>query len=159
MTARPVLVSVAALIAVTLHLAAQQPAPSPRATSSERGEAQPAARAATENTSGDLTRGRYLVEHVAMCIECHSTRDAGGRIIAGREYMGGNIPFAPPWPNDWASVAPRNAGLVGYSDEQAMRLLTAGAIGREGVRLRPPMPRFQMTPEDAAAVIAYLRSR
>jgi len=158
MSARPVLVSLAALLGGAL-LSAQQPAPMPRAPSTERGEAQSGAQGTTESRSGDLVRGRYLVEHVAMCVECHSTRDAAGRIIPGREYMGGNIPFAPPWPNDWASVAPRNAGLVGYTDEQAMRLLTAGAIGREGVRLRPPMPRFQMTPGDAAAVIAYMRSR
>ena len=158
MSARHVLVSLAALLGGAL-LSAQQPASVPRTPPTERGEAQPGAPAIAETRSGDLVRGRYLVEHVAMCVECHSTRDAAGRIIPGREYMGGNIPFSPPWPNDWASVAPRNAGLLGYTDEQAMRLLTAGAIGREGVRLRPPMPRFQMTPEDAAAVIAYLRSR
>ncbi len=146
MSTRHALVSLATLLCLTLTLSAQPAAPGARPPSTERG-------------AGDLVRGRYLVEHVAMCIECHSTRDDAGHIIPGREYMGGNIPFRPPWPNDWASVAPRNAGLLGYDDEQAMRLLTAGAIGREGVRLRPPMPRFQMTPEDAAAVIAYMRTR
>ena len=59
--------------------------------------------------------------------------------------------------NDWANV-PRNKGLPGYSDEQALRLLTEGAIGRDGKQLRPPMPRFRMTPQDAADVIAFLRS-
>jgi mono/diheme cytochrome c family protein len=156
MSSRRTLAIPALLICLAYPLSAQQPPPATAA--GPAGETR-TPRASTGTASGDLIRGRYLVEHVAMCIECHSTRDDAGRIIPGREYMGGNIPFRPPWPNDWASVAPRNAGLLGYDDEQAMRLLTAGAIGREGVRLRAPMPRFQMTPEDAAAVIAYMRTR
>lgn len=108
--------------------------------------------------AGNVGRGRYLAERVAMCVECHSTRDANGNIIPGREYLGGNIPFAPPWSNDWAAQAPRNRGLPGYDDKTALRLLTQGAIGRDGQPLRRPMPRFFMTPQDAADVIAFLRS-
>lgn len=159
MSSRRTLVFFAVLPWLALTLSAQQPLPAPpTSAASPSGEAR-TPRAVTATASSTLVRGRYLVEHVAMCIECHSTRDDAGHIIPGREYMGGNIPFRPPWSNEWASVAPRNAGLLGYTDEQAMRLLTAGAIGREGIRLRPPMPRFQMTPEDAAAVIAYMRTR
>lgn len=113
---------------------------------------------ATTLPKGNVEHGRYLAEHVAMCIECHSGRDANGNILQAEMYDGGAIPFAPPWPNDWANRAPRNKGLPGYSDEQALRLLTQGAIGRDGRQLRPPMPRFRMTPQDAADVIAYLRS-
>jgi len=32
------------------------------------------------------------------------------------------------------------------------------AIGRGGQQLKPPMPRFHMRKQDAADVIAYLRS-
>jgi mono/diheme cytochrome c family protein len=108
--------------------------------------------------SGNAEHGRYLAEHVAMCVECHSGRDDRGNIIESEKYLGGAIPFSPPWPNDWATRAPRNKGLPGYTDSQALRLLTEGAIGRDGVQLRPPMPRFRMTPQDAADVIAFLRS-
>jgi len=107
---------------------------------------------------GNVAHGRYLAEHVAMCIECHSGRDAQGNILETELFFGGPIPFAPPWPNDWATRAPRNRGLPGYTDAQAMRLLTEGAIGRDGKPLRPPMPRFRMTPQDASDVIAFLRS-
>ena len=68
------------------------------------------------------------------------------------------VTVRPPWPNDWALRAPRNAGLPGYDDAQAMRLLTEGAIGRDGRQLRPPMPRFHMSQQDAADVIAFMRS-
>ena len=113
---------------------------------------------ATTLPPGNIEHGRYLAEHVAMCIECHSRRDASGNILPSDVFEGGPIPFAPPWPNDWANRAPRNKGLPGYSDEQALRLLTEGAIGRDGKQLRPPMPRFRMTRQDAADVIAFLRS-
>ena len=107
---------------------------------------------------GNAEHGRYIVEHVAMCIECHSGRDGRGEILDSDRFLGAPIPFAPPWPNDWAMRAPRNRGLPGYTDELAMRLLTEGAIGRNGERLRPPMPRFRMNAQDAADVIAYMRS-
>jgi hypothetical protein len=118
----------------------------------------PATRASQQMPRGDLEHGRYLVENVAMCVQCHSTRDKAGEIIPETRFHGGPIPVRPPWPNDWAVRAPRNAGLLDYTDEQAIRLLTQGAIDRRGEQLRPPMPRFHMTPQDAADVIAYMRS-
>jgi hypothetical protein len=113
--------------------------------------------AVTTLPRGNAEHGRYLVEHVAMCIECHSGRDARGTILESERFLGAPIPFAPPWPNDWAMRAPRNRGLPGYTDELALRLLTEGAIGRNGEQLRPPMPRFRMSVQDAADVIAYMR--
>jgi mono/diheme cytochrome c family protein len=107
---------------------------------------------------GDIEHGRYIVERIAMCAQCHSSRDEDGNIIPEMRFKGGPIPFKPPWPNDWAVRAPRNGGLIGYTDAQAIRLLTQGAIDRNGDQLRPPMPRFRMTIQDAADVVAYMRT-
>src|SRR4051812_5628524 len=112
----------------------------------------------TDGMSGNVEHGRYIVHEVAMCVECHSPRDDRGNIIESREFEGGPLPVRPPWPNDWAVVVPRNKGLAGYDDAQAIRLLTEGAIGRDGRQLKPPMPRFHMTRQDASDVIAYMRS-
>jgi hypothetical protein len=71
--------------------------------------------------------------------------------------MGGPMPLRPSWP-DWPSQIPRISGLAGYTDDEAMRVLTQGAIKRDGSQLRLPMPRYRMTPRDAADVIAYLRT-
>ena len=73
--------------------------------------------------------------------------------------MGGNIPFRPPWLNDGHRWLCGTLGLVGYTDDQAMQDAHGRGDWPGGMRLRPPMPRFQMTPEDAAAVIAYMRTR
>jgi mono/diheme cytochrome c family protein len=116
-------------------------------------------RTPTDHTTGNIEHGRYIVENIAMCGECHSPRNEKGEIIADQRFMGAPIPVQPPpWPNDWALRAPRNRTLPGYTDELAIRLLTQGAIDRNGKQLRPPMPRFRMTRQDAADVVAYLKS-
>lgn len=107
---------------------------------------------------GSVERGRYLAERVAMCVECHSERDDAGVIIPSRKYLGGQIPTGPAWARDWANRVPRIAGLPGYDDAAALRLLRQGAIARDGRQLLPPMPRFRMTLEDAVDVIAFMRS-
>ncbi|HXY40774.1 MAG TPA: cytochrome c [Vicinamibacteria bacterium] len=107
---------------------------------------------------GNLAHGQYLVERVLFCVECHSPRDGEGNIIAAEAFMGGPVPFRPPWPNDWALRAPRNRGLPGYTPELGIRLLTMGAVDRDGNQLRPPMPRFRLSPQDAADVVAYMMS-
>jgi hypothetical protein len=133
-------IGVCALLLVAVRTSAQQPS-------------------TTAGTpSGNVERGRYIVERVAMCYECHSTRDLEGNIVAGTRFKGGPMPMRPPWRSDWPLQIPRIAGLPGYTDEDAIRLLTRGAIKRDGTQLRYPMPRFRMTPQDAADVIAYLRT-
>ncbi len=138
-----------ALLLIGATLFGQQPASVP---------AGPPARSVIAVPRGDIEHGRYLVERVVMCFECHSTRDPQGNIIPATRFFGGPMPMRPPWPADWPAVIPRIAGLPGYTDELAIRLLTQGAIKRDGTQLRRPMPPFRMTPQDAADVVAYIRS-
>jgi mono/diheme cytochrome c family protein len=123
----------------------------------------PAASAAstTGALGGNAEHGKYLVEGIAQCVQCHSPRDEAGDIIVSQEFHGAPVPVRPPWADNsnWALIAPRNAGLPGYDDQQALRLLMEGAIDRNGKQLRSPMPRFHMSRQDAADVIAYMRSR
>ncbi len=109
--------------------------------------------------SGDVARGRYLVERVAMCGECHSARNDAGDIVPDTRLQGGAMPASVPWPADWPLQVPRIAGLPGYSDLEALRVLTEGAIKRNGTRARAPMPRFRMSVADASDVIAFLRTQ
>jgi mono/diheme cytochrome c family protein len=103
-------------------------------------------------------RGRYLVEEVAKCTECHTPRDADNQLDRSRWLQGASIWIQPVRrvPN-WAEFAPSLAGLPGLSDEQMERVLEKGqaANGRE---IQPPMHLYHLNHNDALAVIAYLRS-
>lgn len=116
--------------------------------------------AATPLTNADeqLERGKYLVESVGMCADCHSPRDQKGQYIKEKWLSGSTLAFKPTVPMPvWAPTAPSLRSLPNYTDEQAVKLLTTG-VSRTGNPLRPPMPEFRFNEEDAKAVIAYLRS-
>jgi len=108
--------------------------------------------------AAQIERGRYLVEGVGMCIDCHSPRLATGEYDRSRWLMGSPLPFAPSVPMPaWAPAAPSIAGLENYTDEEAVKLMVTGVTPLESP-LRPPMPQYRMNADDAEAVVAYLRS-
>jgi len=114
-------------------------------------------RKAVPQKSSQIERGKYLVENVGMCQDCHSPRNERGEYIKERWLHGAPVLFKPSADIPWAPLAPPLAGLVGYTDEQAMKFLTTG-VNSTGGHPRPPMPEYRLNRDDAAAVIAYLRS-
>jgi mono/diheme cytochrome c family protein len=105
-----------------------------------------------------VERGRYLVEDVAMCEECHTPRDAGGNLDESRRLQGAQIWIMPVHANpNWANNAPPLAGFGGYTDEQGQDVLEKG-VGPNGETIRQPMHIYHMNHADAQAIIAYLRS-
>ena len=109
---------------------------------------------AAEQPAGDVARGQYIVESVAMCERCHSPGGATGQQDPRRKLEG--APILQPV-QGWAIYAPRLAGRPPGTDEEFVRLLTTG-ISRTGASPRLPMPPFRMTKPDAEAVLAYLKS-
>lgn len=109
-------------------------------------------------TQADVDHGRYLVEQVAQCSECHTPRDADGNLDGSRWLEGARIWIKPVHTMyNWAEWAPRLAGLPSYTDDQVEDVLEKG-IGPNGAPIRPPMHIYHMNHADAAAIIAYLRS-
>ena len=106
----------------------------------------------------DIARGKYLVEEVAKCSECHTPRDAQNQLDPDRWLQGAPnwITSVKPAPN-WADRAPTLAGFPGYSDRDGFDILEKG-IGANGEAIRPPMHIYHLKHEDAVAIIAYLRS-
>jgi len=105
-----------------------------------------------------IARGKYLVDGVARCGECHSPMNDKGEPILGKEYRGATLIFKPIAPMPvWADKAPNIAGLRGWEDEDAVKFLMTG-IAYNDLPARPPMPQYRMSKEDAQAVVAYLRS-
>jgi mono/diheme cytochrome c family protein len=116
------------------------------------------ASAASAPKDTDIQRGKYLVEEVAKCGECHTPRDDQGQLDRDRWLQGAPIWITPVHANPhWAERAPALAGFPGYSDEDGVNILEKG-IGANGETIRPPMHIYHMKHEDAVAIIAYLRS-
>lgn len=114
--------------------------------------------AQSDNANVQIERGKYIVHHASLCVQCHSPRDAQGNLIQSKLLTGGAVPLSSPWPNDnWASVAPSLVNMSGYTEEQAIRLLTKG-VTRRGVPPQRPMPPFAFSEEDAKAIFAYLNT-
>ena len=127
-------------------------------SSREKPPAAPQKSAAQAPAQSAVDRGRYLVEDVAMCEECHTPRDAGGNLDESRRLQGAQIWIMPVHANpNWAMNAPALAGFGGYSDEQGEAVLEKG-LGPNGVPIRQPMHIYHMNHADAQAIIAYLRS-
>jgi mono/diheme cytochrome c family protein len=112
----------------------------------------------TTPAAASVARGKYLVEDVAKCSDCHTPRDERGNPDRTRWLLGSPVIYQPAMPiQGWAEVVPRIAGLPPGTDDQFITLMMTG-ISRTGAPPRPPMPRFSMTRSDAEAVLAYLKS-
>jgi len=121
--------------------------------------AQTAKKIAQPGTDSSLVaRGQYIVEGVAVCGNCHTPRTPNGELDRSRWLAGAPVPYQPSQPTaDWPTIVPRIAGLPPASDVGMITLLTTG-IWITGRPLKDPMPKFHMTPADAEAVLAYLKS-
>ena len=115
---------------------------------------------AAPSSDPGIERGRYLVEKVAMCGQCHTPRDAKGELRMAEWLHGAPVPLLTPdgYAKKWAYKAPRIAGLPQYKDDaELITFLTTGK-NRDGKEAMPPMPPYRMSEADAQAIADYLRS-
>jgi hypothetical protein len=117
-----------------------------------------------EITAKRLERGKYLVNHVVLCIDCHSKRNwakFGGPIDSASLGGGGEVfdksvgfPGAVNVPN----ITPFNVGT--WTDGELMRTITCG-VRKDGSAIFPlmPWPYFsKLDREDVYSIIAYVRT-
>jgi len=105
-----------------------------------------------------IERGRYLVEEVAKCGECHSPRNSNGELDHSRWLQGAPIWIVPVHhDSNWAERAPGIAGFPSYTEAQGEIILEQG-VGPNGIPLRQPMHTYHLKHEDSVAIIAYLKT-
>jgi Cytochrome c len=105
-----------------------------------------------------LARGKYLVEQVGLCGDCHTPRNEKGEPIQEQWLQGATLDFKPIVPMPvWADKAPAIAGLPGWEKEAAIKFLMTG-VAYNGLPGRPPMPQYRFDQADAEAIVAYLKS-
>lgn len=117
-----------------------------------------------EKTTQRIERGRYLANHVTVCMDCHSTRDwsaFGGPIVPGSEGGGGeHFDKKAGFPGDIYSTNLTPYKLSSWTDGEIYRAITSG-VGKDGHALFPIMgyQRFgKMSEDDVLSIIAYLRT-
>ncbi len=118
-----------------------------------------------ELTPQKIARGKYLVNHISLCVDCHSKRDwtkfAGPTLNSDSLGGGGEVfdskigfPGAVYSPN----ITPFN--LKGWTDGEIFRAITSG-VRKDGSAIFPLMPwpyYSKMDKEDIYAMIAYIRT-
>jgi len=110
---------------------------------------------------GDIARGRYLLNGIVACGNCHATRDAQGGIVPGQELAGGLTIELP----EFRAVAPnitqdRETGIGAWTDAQIVAAIREGKRP-DGSLIGPPMPiEFYrgMSDSDVRAIVAALRA-
>ncbi|HET7361910.1 MAG TPA: c-type cytochrome [Salinimicrobium sp.] len=111
-----------------------------------------------------IVHGEYLANHVAVCMDCHSTRDwsrFSGPLVPntlgkGGEYFGQEVGF----PGKFYSKNLTPTHLGSWTDAEIFGAITTG-VNKEGEALFPVMPYLsygKMDKEDIYDIIAYLRS-
>lgn len=117
-----------------------------------------------ELTDANIERGKYLANHVMLCMDCHATRDwtlYAGPPKPGTEGAGGEIfDQSMNFPGRFVSRNLTPAKLGDWTDGEIFRAITTG-VSRDGSALFPVMPYTkyrQLAEEDILSVIAYLRT-
>ena len=117
-----------------------------------------------EITPQRVERGKYLANHVTVCIDCHSTRDwdrYSGPVVQGSEGMGGEV-FSKDmgFPGRFVSKNITPFKLKNWTDAEIFRAITQG-ISKDGHPMFPvmPYPNYgKLDKEDVYSIIAYLRT-
>lgn len=114
--------------------------------------------------TAQIERGQYLANHVAVCMDCHSTRDwtrfsgpiTSGTLGQGGEYFGPEFGF----PGKFYSRNLTPYGLKSWTDGEILRAVTSG-VDKDGNALFPIMPyRYygKADKQDILDIIAYVRT-
>lgn len=113
-----------------------------------------------------IERGRYLVENVAGCPDCHTSRVAGGAFDTTKKLAGIDcFVDIDPGNADFGCIATANltnhaTGLMNRTDDQIKAMFMTG-VRPDGRFLHSLMPYWvfgNMADADADAIVAYLRS-
>ena len=111
-----------------------------------------------------IERGRYLANHVAVCMDCHSTRNwdyYAGPIVEGTLGKGGEVfDQSTGLPGVIISKNITPHGLSHWSDGEVYRAITGG-LQNDGDALFPLMPYDAyrtMAQDDVLAIMSYLRT-
>jgi mono/diheme cytochrome c family protein len=109
--------------------------------------------------SAEWNRGRYLVEGLGHCAECHSPRNLLGAIIANRRFAGGPNPIGK---GRVPNITSDDTGLGKWTQKDVTELLDSG-LTPDGDSVGSSMAEVvknlaQLPAADRDAIATYLKS-
>jgi mono/diheme cytochrome c family protein len=112
------------------------------------------------HAASPIERGRYLVEVLGACGNCHTPKGPQGDLPG--KHLAGGVRVTEEF-GTWVTpnITPDlETGLGRWTDEEAIRAIREGR-GRDGKTLGPPMPFSlyrRLADTDVKAMVAYLRT-
>ena len=111
--------------------------------------------------AGSAERGKYLVEEVAKCGDCHTPMGHDGP-ERDKWMKGSMLAFQPIQPmKEWPRTAPdlTSSGRLWrrWGEAGLAKFLQTG-LGPSGHAADPPMPAYKLKAEDAGDIVAYLKT-
>ena len=112
--------------------------------------------------STNVERGRYLVEQVGRCQECHTPKTDTGELDKSQWMKGATLIAVPSAPvADWHQKSPditsTSALWTRWGQDGFSKFLQTARNPRGG-KAGPPMPAYMLQAEDADAIAVYLKS-
>ena len=113
--------------------------------------------------SDKAARGKYLVEEVARCQECHTPKLPDGQFNREKWLKGATLNVQPiDAVKGWHKTSPdlTASGRLWqgrWGQAALVKLLPTGLVPG-GTPADPPMPTYKMSQDDAEAVVEYLKS-
>ncbi|MDP9169825.1 MAG: c-type cytochrome [Acidobacteriota bacterium] len=109
-----------------------------------------------------VARGKYLVEEVARCHDCHTPKMDNGSYIKSQWMKGATMTVAPAssvsgWHSAVPDVTPGGALWKRWGDAGMIAFLETGKTPRGG-NASPPMPVYTLKHDDAEAIVAFLKT-
>jgi mono/diheme cytochrome c family protein len=162
---RPTLAIGAALVLVFGATGcARQETPAPKAAAPAAPAAAPAAAAAVEpvlDGPDKLTHGRYLVETVAGCGNCHTPHLPDGSLDPSKKFAGAFVIKEPVFEAYARNITPdMETGIGSWSEDDIVKAIRDGQRP-DGKYLGPPMSfgwYRGMSDTDAHAIAAYIKT-
>ncbi len=107
-------------------------------------------------------RGRYLAEEIGKCQECHSPKLETGELDKSRWMKGAVLDFAPlkevkGWHKTAPDLTPAGRLWSRWGEANLKKYLETG-LTPAGKPADPPMPAYKLKPEDAEAIVEYLKT-
>lgn len=116
--------------------------------------------AAQANAESAVERGKYLVEVLGTCGNCHTPKGPRGSIP--EQHLAGGFSIEEPFGVAVSSnITPdKETGIGTWTDEEIIRAIREGK-SKDGRTLGPPMPYYlyrHVSDNDVKAMVAYLRT-